>query len=1089
MKEVMNKISQTELTRRDFVLGATTGAGLAAAFLGGCSRAKQARDFDIGDEYELYKPEHQIFTSCLQCNTGCGIKVKIWEDTAVKIDGNPLAPHTMVPHLQYDTPLGYASEVDGGICPKGQSGLQTVYDPYRLVKVLKRAGKRGENKWVTIDFRQAVKEIVEGGKLFATVPGEENRHVAGLREIRAIKDAETMKHLAKEVEALSKEIKRIRKAHEPEEKVREAIEAFKARNAQYLDLLIDPDRPDLGPKNNQLVFAWGRLKDGRSNFIKRFTEAGFGSINAHGHTTVCQGSLYFTGKAMSEQWEYDEKSHEVKWTKGDKFYWQADTGGAEFILFVGASPFEANYGPPGRTARITEGLSSGRLKYVVIDPRFSKTASKAWKWLPSRPGTEGAIALALIQYVIQKDGFIKGFLENANKAAAAQDGEPSWTNATWLVYVDETGEPGKFVRSHEVGLGGPLTKTDDDGNPYEYPLFVCMVNGKPTAVDPNDESNPINADLFVDTVLGGKRVKSALQLLKESAFEKTIGEWAQIAGVNEQDLIEIGEEMLRYGRRAVPDIHRGVSQHTNGFYNVFAWYALAALMGNYDYKGGLVKKSDYSAKGSKKNQPYPVDDMVEGKMTTFGISSIRHGVKYEDTSLFADGYPAKRPFYPLSSDVYQEIIPSIGDQYPYPIKALFFYMGSPVYALPAGHKLIEILRDVEKLPLFVCSDIVVGETSMYADYIFPDLTYLERWEFHSSHPSFPMKNEPIRQPAIPPLTETVQVYGNEMPISLEALLLAIAEEMELPGFGPNGFGEGLPLTRSEHMYLKMVANVAAGTKEGDEVPDASDEEMKIFRAARKHLPKTVFDEDVWKTSCGDQWWRKVVYVLNRGGRFQEYSKMYKGDYLANPYGKLVNLYSEKVATTKHPATGKPFAGIARYFEPYVDYAGNPVADEAQGYTFKLITHREIFHTKSRTASNYWLLALMPESNVLMNKIDTDRLGLKDGDEIRIVSPSNPDGEWDLGNGMKRPLVGKVKVIQGIRPGTITFPLGFGHWAYGSNDIVVDGQVIHRDQRRGKGIHANAAMRADPVLRNTPLSDPVGASVAFYDSMVKVVKEA
>lgn len=104
------------------------------------------------------------------------------------------------------------------------------------------------------------------------------------------------------------------------------------------------------------------------------------------------------------------------------------------------------------------------------------------------------------------------------------------------------------------------------------------------------------------------------------------------------------------------------------------------------------------------------------------------------------------------------------------------------------------------------------------------------------------------------------------------------------------------------------------------------------------------------------------------------------------------------------------------------------------------------------------------------------------------SPSNPDGEWDLGNGMKR-LVGKVKIIQGLRPGTITFPLGFGHWAYGSNDFVVDGQVIHHDERRGKGVHANAAMRVDPVLRNTPLSDPVGASVAFYDSMMKVVKEA
>ena len=107
---------------------------------------------------------------------------------------------------------------------------------------------------------------------------------------------------------------------------------------------------------------------------------------------------------------------------------------------------------------------------------------------------------------------------------------------------------------------------------------------------------------------------------------------------------------------------------------------------------------------------------------------IRHGSGLRQEH-HLQGYPAKRPWYPFSSDIYQEAIPSIGDAYPYPIKALMMYMGTPVYSLPAGHKLIEILSDPKKIPLFFASDIVIGETSMYADYIFPDLTYLERWEF------------------------------------------------------------------------------------------------------------------------------------------------------------------------------------------------------------------------------------------------------------------------------------------------------------------------------------------------------------------------
>ena len=38
----------------------------------------------------------------------------------------------------------------------------------------------------------------------------------------------------------------------------------------------------------------------------------------------------------------------------------------------------------------------------------------------------------------------------------------------------------------------------------------------------------------------------------------------------------------------------------------------------------------------------------------------------------------------------------MGDAYPYPVKALFLYMGAPVYSLPAGHKLSISCRDPKK---------------------------------------------------------------------------------------------------------------------------------------------------------------------------------------------------------------------------------------------------------------------------------------------------------------------------------------------------------------------------------------------------------
>jgi tetrathionate reductase subunit A len=100
---------------------------------------------------------------CLQCNTGCGIKCKLQDGVVTKIDGNPYNPWTLCRTCPTRRPSTTPLPVDGAICPKGQSGLQTAYDPYRLRKVLKRAGKRGENRWVTIPFEQAVKEICEGG--------------------------------------------------------------------------------------------------------------------------------------------------------------------------------------------------------------------------------------------------------------------------------------------------------------------------------------------------------------------------------------------------------------------------------------------------------------------------------------------------------------------------------------------------------------------------------------------------------------------------------------------------------------------------------------------------------------------------------------------------------------------------------------------------------------------------------------------------------------------------------------------------------------------------------------------------------------
>jgi len=1102
-KPTMIQPEKCALSRRTFLKAAAAAAG-GGAYLGSPSYihdALAASGAEAG-AYPLADPANQIYSVCQQCNTQCGIKVKLVDGVAVKIDGNPYSPWNLVPHLPYNTSVVDTAPIDAAICPKGQAGLQAAYDPFRIVQVLKRAGKRGENKWTTIKFEQAISEIVEGGKLFAHVPGEENRVVEGLKTLRAIADPALMKNM----NAAIKDIL----AEKDREKKKGLVEQFKATFASHLDKMIDPEHPDLGPKNNQILYFWGRKKGGRSDIAHRFFGSGLGTANRHGHTTVCQGSLYFSGKSMSDQWD----NATAKFTGGAKAYWMGDTASAQFVIFVGASPFEGNYGPTNRAPRITARQVTGELKYAVIDPRLSKIAGKAWKWLPNKPGSEGAIALGLIQWILANERYDAAYLANANKAASQKGGEPTWCNASWLVKIDpKNGAPTKFLHGSDLKLVKAVEAIKDDKKSVTYvtkdgvvftsdPFVVLDADGKPVLFDPNDESNAVVAgQLKVNTTLGEFPVKSSLQILGESANQRTMEQWAELAGLRVKDLVELAREFTSHGKNACVDIHRGVSQHTNGYYNVISWYSLALLIGNYDWRGGQVYASTYDVSGAKSEGPFLFNKADPGALAPFGISLIRHDVKFEDTTLFDGKYPAKRNWWPLASDIYEEIIPSAGDAYPYPIKAAFMYMASPVYSLPAGHTWIPILQDTSRLPLFIASDIIVGETSMYADYIFPDVTFLERWEFGGSHPNITFKVQGVRQPVIAPLTGTVKVYGQEMAVQFEAMLLALAEKLGLPDFGPNGLGKGVDFVHPDALYLRMVMNLAYGEKKdgSDSVRDASKEEIALFLQARKHLPKAVFDADRWQKITGELW-PKVVTVLSRGGRFQAYEKGYPGDGVRpgsfdEPYivptgtkfGKLINMYLEKTAGVKHAGTGKSLPGYATFIEPSTGFDGRVIDDTKDGFDLKLITYREISSTKSRTAGNYWLRALLPENFVLMNASDAAARGLTDNERVKILSATNPNGEWDFGNGSKQPIAGKVKTTQGMRPGVIGFSLGFGHWANGAQDIAINGQTIKGDATRVRGIHANAAMRTDPLIKNTTLFDPVGGSAVFYDTNVKVVK--
>lgn len=255
----------------------------AGAFLGGTALLttqvpkvmQRVRGLDggghiIGDTYrELTRADNILYTACLGCHTSCGAKARILDGVLAKVDGNPYSAHNMLPQPPYETSPWDLTRVDGKFCPKGQTMIQTVYDPYRIRTALKRTGRRGEGSWTTIPFDQAIDEIVNGGYLFRDVPGEEDRYVEGLKDLYVLRDAELAKNINADVKAIVQKTM--------------TVAEFKEKYSDHLDLFIDPDHPDLGPKNNQMVFMGGRIQYGREAFMKRWLNGGFGSLNYHNH--------------------------------------------------------------------------------------------------------------------------------------------------------------------------------------------------------------------------------------------------------------------------------------------------------------------------------------------------------------------------------------------------------------------------------------------------------------------------------------------------------------------------------------------------------------------------------------------------------------------------------------------------------------------------------------------------------------------------------------------------------------------------------------------------------------------------------------
>ena len=252
-------------------------------------------------------------TTCFNCEAACGLLAFIDKETWTvrRMEGNPYHPASR-----------------GRNCAKGPATVNQIKDPERILYPLKRAGRRGEGKWIQLSWDQVLEEI-------------------------------------------SSEIRR---------------------------LLLEGRR-------NEIVYHVGR--PGHDGYMERVLQS-WGIDGHNSHTNICSSAA----RLGYDLWQGTDRP-------------SPDHSNARFILMISSHLESGHYFNP-HAQRIIEAKLKGA-KIAVMDTRLSNTASMADYWLPTYPGTEAAVLLAMARILLEEDMIDRDFLR-------------SWTN--WKQYmVEERGRP------------------------------------------------------------------------------------------------------------------------------------------------------------------------------------------------------------------------------------------------------------------------------------------------------------------------------------------------------------------------------------------------------------------------------------------------------------------------------------------------------------------------------------------------------------------------------------------------------------------------------------------------------------------------
>ncbi len=141
----------------------------------------------------------------------------------------------------------------------------------------------------------------------------------------------------------------------------------------------------------KFMFHYGRMKASSSKIIKMFLD-NYGTKTVGNHTAICEGGKW--------------TAQELTW---GKHYDNWDFDNTNFILNFGSGFLECHTNHIPTSQRCVDAMVDRGVEMYTFDVRLSNTAASSTEWVPIKSGTDGAVAMAMCNVVMQEGLYDKEF--------------------------------------------------------------------------------------------------------------------------------------------------------------------------------------------------------------------------------------------------------------------------------------------------------------------------------------------------------------------------------------------------------------------------------------------------------------------------------------------------------------------------------------------------------------------------------------------------------------------------------------------------------------------------------------------------------